>query len=72
MLLRKHYKAACVAKELGALLDEPHYARRAAEVGRQVQGEDGARSASDLIEEALSNSVSVGAHGEELIHAASH
>jgi rhamnosyltransferase subunit B len=72
MLLRKHYKAARVAKELDALLDEPHYARRAAEVGRQVQSEDGARSASDLIEEALSNNADIPAHGEELIHAASH
>jgi rhamnosyltransferase subunit B len=72
MLLRKHYKAARVVKELGALLDEPHYARRAAEVGSQVQGEDGARLASDLIEEALSKRAGCGAHGEELSHAASH
>jgi MGT family glycosyltransferase len=72
MLLRKHYKAERVAKELDALLNDPHYAQRAAEVGRLVRSEDGARLASDLIEEALSNRAESAAHGEELIHAAGH
>jgi UDP:flavonoid glycosyltransferase YjiC (YdhE family) len=70
MLLRKHYKAARVADELSALLNNPAYAHRAAEVGRRVQSETGARAACDLIEEVLSNSAEIAAHGEELIHAA--
>lgn len=53
MLLRKHYKAARVEKELRALLNDPSYAQRAAEVGRLVQTEDGPRAACDLIEEVL-------------------
>jgi UDP:flavonoid glycosyltransferase YjiC (YdhE family) len=72
MLLRKGYKAARVARELSELLNNPAYAQRASEVGRLVQSEDGTRAASDLIEEALSNSAESAAHGEELIHAAGH
>ena len=53
-LLRPQYKAANVARELRALLEDPSYAKRAAEVGRTVTAEDGARSACDAVEEVLS------------------
>jgi rhamnosyltransferase subunit B len=72
MLLRKGYKGARVARELSELLNNPAYARKAAEVGASVQSEDGTRAACDLIESQLSNSDSKSAHGEELIHATSH
>jgi hypothetical protein len=38
---------------LRALLEGEGYGRRAAEVGRVVRGEDGARAAADAIEGAL-------------------
>jgi UDP:flavonoid glycosyltransferase YjiC (YdhE family) len=44
------YNARTAVRELGTLLGEPDYARQAAEVGRIVQSEDGARSACDLIQ----------------------
>ncbi len=50
---RKRYNAASAASELRALLRDESYAMRAAEVGVQVQREDGARAATDLIERAL-------------------
>lgn len=53
MLTRGQYKAARVAKEIGALLSDPNVARRAEEVGRIVQSEDGAGRASELIESVL-------------------
>jgi UDP:flavonoid glycosyltransferase YjiC (YdhE family) len=56
MLFRKDYKAARIIKELNALLGDPGYAQRAAEVGRRVRSEDGTATACDLIEEVLSKS----------------
>jgi MGT family glycosyltransferase len=54
-LARKKYKARRVAAELDKLLNEPHYAQKAAEVGRTVRSEDGAGAASDAIEAMLKN-----------------
>ncbi|MBD0327015.1 MAG: glycosyltransferase [Pyrinomonadaceae bacterium] len=56
-LARKKYHARRVAAELDKLLSEPAYAQKAAEVGRIVKSEDGARVASDAIETALSKRV---------------
>ena len=53
-LRRPRYKAQGAARELRALLGDESYARRAAEVGRVVRGEDGAASACDAIEKMLS------------------
>src|SRR5205085_3584036 len=44
VLPRPKYNAQNAARELSKLLDEPSYAMRAAEVGKIVQGEDGARA----------------------------
>jgi rhamnosyltransferase subunit B len=49
-LARRHYTAARVATQLGALLAEPRYARRAAEVGHIVQAEAGGQQACDALE----------------------
>jgi UDP:flavonoid glycosyltransferase YjiC (YdhE family) len=50
---RNRYTAANAARELNTLLTEKSYAERAAVVGRQVQSEDGARTAADEIEKFL-------------------
>src|SRR5206468_12856667 len=47
---RRHYRPARVAAELRRLLDDPRYARRAAEVGRQVRQAGGVRNACDALE----------------------
>ena len=65
MLLRKDYKAARLREELSALLNDPGYALRAAEVGRLVQSEDGTGKACDLIEEVLSKSAPARARREK-------
>lgn len=49
---RKKYRAGRVADELGRLLREP-YRRRAADVGRQVQQENGPARAADSIEQVM-------------------
>ena len=46
----RRYEAKRVASELQALLTEPSYAQRAAEVGAMVQAEAGDRQACDAIE----------------------
>jgi rhamnosyltransferase subunit B len=46
---RAHYRASRVAAELRKLLDDPRYAARAAEVGRQIQGEQGVSAACNSI-----------------------
>jgi UDP:flavonoid glycosyltransferase YjiC (YdhE family) len=46
---RRRYTAARVAAELRLLLDDPAYARRALEVGREVAQEDGVRVACDAL-----------------------
>ncbi|HMF58418.1 MAG TPA: glycosyltransferase [Pyrinomonadaceae bacterium] len=50
ILQRDGYRADRVTKELEQLLGEPHYREKAAAVGQIVQSEDGARTATDLIE----------------------
>jgi rhamnosyltransferase subunit B len=50
VLPRPKYNARAAARELGALLNGAGYARRAAETGEIVRGEDGAATACDLIE----------------------
>jgi len=51
---RDKYRAPRVAVELGKLLREPDYARRASDVGRQLKQEDGPARASDFIEQVMS------------------
>jgi UDP:flavonoid glycosyltransferase YjiC (YdhE family) len=46
---RHHYTPARAAAELHRLLDDPAYARRASEVGVQVQQEDGVRVACEAL-----------------------
>jgi MGT family glycosyltransferase len=58
-LARRKYKARKVAAELDELLSKAGYARKAAEVGRIVSAEDGARAAADAIETVLKNVSSV-------------
>ncbi|HEY0007046.1 MAG TPA: glycosyltransferase [Pyrinomonadaceae bacterium] len=50
----KDYRAARVAVELGLLLNDDGYQRRAAEVGQLVCAENGAANAADALEELLS------------------
>lgn len=52
-IARAKYDARTAERELRRLLDVESYARRAAEVGRVVQAEDGARVACELIEEKM-------------------
>jgi UDP:flavonoid glycosyltransferase YjiC (YdhE family) len=53
MIARPRYNARSATKELQALLEREDYSLRAAEVGRQVQNENGAGAAADGIEEVL-------------------
>jgi UDP:flavonoid glycosyltransferase YjiC (YdhE family) len=53
MIARPRYNAETATRELAALLEQPDYAVKAAEVGRVVQNEDGARAAADALEEVL-------------------
>jgi rhamnosyltransferase subunit B len=50
---RNRYTAANATKELNRLLTDKSYAEGAAAIGRQVQSEDGARTAADEIEKFL-------------------
>ena len=50
---RTKYSAASAARELDILLTDKSYAEKAAAVGRQMQSEDGARTAADEIEKFL-------------------
>src|SRR5262245_46612414 len=52
---RAAFTAERVARELERVLGDPSYAARAAEVGRIVSAEDGARSAADAIERVLAS-----------------
>ena len=54
---RNKYQAATVAKELDILLTDESYAQKAAAIGRQVQSEDGARTAADEIESLLKTEI---------------
>jgi rhamnosyltransferase subunit B len=53
MLPRADYNATTAARELGRILNDESYTARAAEAARIVRGEDGARTACDLIEEKM-------------------
>ena len=53
-IMRKRYTADRVAARLKQLFDNPVYIARAADLGRQVQVENGVRVACDAIEEELS------------------
>jgi UDP:flavonoid glycosyltransferase YjiC (YdhE family) len=50
---RHKYRTPRVANELGKLLHDPAYARRAEEVSRKLKQENGVARASDLIEQVL-------------------
>jgi len=50
---RIRYQARRVAKELERLLYDPRYAVKAAQIGRQVEAEDGVAAACDYIEKVL-------------------
>ncbi len=50
---REKYRAPRVANELGKLLREPEYARRASDVSRGLKQEDGPARAADSIERVL-------------------
>jgi UDP:flavonoid glycosyltransferase YjiC (YdhE family) len=52
-IARPRYNARSATKELEALLGSQDYSTNAAEVGRQVQNENGAAAAADAIEEVL-------------------
>jgi rhamnosyltransferase subunit B len=54
-LFPKHYVATRLATDLRALLEEPQYARRAAEVGKRIQAEAGSQRACDAIEASLAS-----------------
>lgn len=53
-LFPRRYSAARVAEELRSLLEDPSFARRAAEVGQIVRAEDGVGAACDAMETVLS------------------
>lgn len=65
-LYRKNYLAPRVANELNELLRRPYYARRAMEVSRKLQQEDGPARAADVIEQILSGTPN---SNEELAYA---
>jgi UDP:flavonoid glycosyltransferase YjiC (YdhE family) len=71
-LYRSHYKASRVAKELGILLDRPNYAQRAREISSRLKLENGAETASDLIEELLPKGQSMTEKGGEFAYASGH
>ena len=52
-IARPRYNAQTAARELDAILSNPDVAAKAAEVGKIVQNENGARSAAEAIEEVL-------------------
>ncbi len=53
-IARPRYNARTAIRELRAILENPGYANRAAEVGEQVQIENGAKVAADAIEGVIS------------------
>ena len=50
---RRRYTSAHIVAELGKLLGDPTFSRRAAEVGEQIQQEDGVRTAWGVLEALL-------------------
>ncbi|HZE72551.1 MAG TPA: glycosyltransferase [Pyrinomonadaceae bacterium] len=67
-LYRAGYQAPRVAKELGILLDKPHYAQNAREVSAHLRRENGTAVACDFIEGCLREHVA-GEKGREFIYA---
>src|SRR5262249_36765524 len=57
-LYREKYGAPRVANELGKLLRDPEYARRASDVSRHLKQEDGRARAADAIERVLAGTPS--------------
>jgi UDP:flavonoid glycosyltransferase YjiC (YdhE family) len=55
-IARHRYTPAGATAELRHLLDNPVYGQRAAEVGQQIQREDGVRAACDALEQLLQTS----------------
>ncbi len=53
VLVPNEYRAERVAREVGALLNEPSYRERAAASAAMVRAEDGAAAAADVIEQLL-------------------
>jgi UDP:flavonoid glycosyltransferase YjiC (YdhE family) len=51
VIQRKNYTPVRVERKLRAMLDEPIYARRAAQVAHMLEGEDGVGAACDALEE---------------------
>jgi UDP:flavonoid glycosyltransferase YjiC (YdhE family) len=66
-LYHRKYSAVTAADELGVLLGKPAYADNAKRVRERLKLEDGAATASDLIEQVLNRA---GERNEELIYAA--
>jgi len=56
VIQRGNYTPARVARKLKAMLAEPLFARRAEQVARRLEQEDGVRSACDALEELHRNS----------------
>lgn len=54
MVPRNRYTASRVGKELGRLLGDGKYQRRASEIGRKIALEDGLTAAADAVEQSLS------------------
>ena len=54
-LYRKRYSSERAATELGQLLGDPSYARRASAISQTVRQEDGVRTACDALEALLSD-----------------
>ena len=67
-IARPRYNSKSAIKELGALLENPDYAYKALEVGKQVQNENGASSAADAIEEVLRTGTNRISKGESRIY----
>jgi UDP:flavonoid glycosyltransferase YjiC (YdhE family) len=66
---RSQYSATRVTKELGILLDRPHYAETAKAVSNYLRHENGARVACDLIEGLLPDDRGRQQEGRELAYA---
>jgi UDP:flavonoid glycosyltransferase YjiC (YdhE family) len=70
-LPRDRYRSVRVAKELDILLRKADYATKAAVVGQLIRSENGAATASDLIEEVVGRSPNT-MESENLVYASSH
>ena len=53
VIARRKYSAATAAAALRRVIEDPAYAQRAAQAGAQIQGEDGAANAADVIDTLL-------------------